>query len=166
MNYSELKESFRELKRNSPNDNLTAHIIFTDGSFAKEYPLLSRTYQFSSDNKAFWPSMGGYSIFAYCLDRTSDQGVRLDWYMAEEGNSGGWEVENCYILEWMRDAAAISDSIQIELEDGTTCYCFGETYIRACETTENGKVRLEPLAGNQMCDGERIELPTDQQISV
>ena len=62
----------------------------------------------------------------------------------------------------MRDAAAISDSIQIELEDGTTCYCFGETYIRACETTENGKVRLEPLAGNQMCDGERIELPTDR----
>ena len=162
MNYSELKASFRELKRNSPNDNLTAHIIFTDGSFAKEYPLLSRTYQFSSDNKAFWPSMGGYSIFAYCLDRTSDQGVRLDWYMAEEGNSGGWEVESCYILEWMRDAAAISDSIQIELEDDTTCYCFGETCIRACKTTENGKVRLEPLAGNQMCDGERIELPTDR----
>ena len=135
MNYSELKESFRELKRNSPNDNLTAHIIFTDGSFAKEYPLLSRTYQFSSDNKAFWPSMGGYSIFAYCLDRTSDQGVRLDWYMAEEGNSGGWEVESCYILEWMRDAAAISDSIQIELEDDTTCYCFGETCIRAFKTT-------------------------------
>ena len=37
MNYSELKEIFWELKRNSPNDNLTAHIIFTDGSFAKEY---------------------------------------------------------------------------------------------------------------------------------
>ena len=162
MNYSELKEIFWELKRNSPNDNLTAHIIFTDGSFAKEYPLLSRTYRFSSDNKAFWPSMGGYSIFAYCLDKTSDQGVRLDWYMEDEGNSGGWKVEDCYILEQMRDADTMSDLIQIELEDDTVCYCFGGTCIRVCETTVDGKVRLEPLAGNQMIDGKWIDLPIDR----
>lgn len=47
------------------------------------------------DNKAFQPNMGGYSIFACCLNVTSDQGIRLDWYMAEEGNSGGWKVEDC-----------------------------------------------------------------------
>ena len=150
MNHSELKEIFRELKRNAPNDNLTAHIIFTEGSFAKEYPLLSRTYRFSSDNKAFWP------------DKTSDQGVRLDWYMEDEGNSGGWKVEDCYILEQMRDADTMSDLIQIELEDDTVCYCFGGTCIRVCETTEDGKVRLEPLAGNQMMDGKWVDLPIDR----
>lgn len=107
MTYSELKQVFRDLKRNSPKEDLTAHIIFTEDSFDEQYPLLSRTYSFNSDNKAFWPNMGGYSIFAYCLDKTSDQGVRLDWYMAEEGNAGGWKIEGCYILEQMRDVAAI-----------------------------------------------------------
>ena len=86
-----------------------AHIIFTEDSFAQPYSLLSRTYRFSSDKKAFRPNMAGYSIFAYCLDETSDQGVRLDWYMEAEGNAGGWRVEGCYILERMRDAAAIPD---------------------------------------------------------
>ncbi len=162
MNYSELKGIFRKLKRTSPREDLAAHIIFTEDSFATHYPLLSRTYRFTSDNKAFWPNMGGYSIFAYCLDVTSDQGVRLDWYMAEEGNTNGWEVEDCYILERMRDAEAISDLIQIELEDNTICYCFGETCIRVCETTENGKVRLEPLAGNQMSGGEWVDLTIDR----
>ena len=33
MNYSELKRVFRELKATSPRDDLTAHIIFTEGSF-------------------------------------------------------------------------------------------------------------------------------------
>ena len=94
MVYSDLKQIFQGLKRNSPKEDLTAHIIFTEDSFAKPYSLLSRTYRFSSDNKAFWPNMGGYSIFAYCLDVTSDQGVRLDWYMAEEGNANGWKVED------------------------------------------------------------------------
>ena len=164
MNYSELKEIFRELKRTSPRKNLTAHIIFTEDSFTKQYPLLSRTYRFTSDNKAFWPSMGGYSIFAYCLDVTSDQGVRLDWYMSEEGNPGGWKVADCYILEQMQDAAAIPDPdlIQLEMEDETICYCFGETCIRMFETQENGKIRLEPLAGTQMVDGKWVELPIDR----
>ena len=30
MNYSELKQIFRELKATSPRDDLTAHIIFTE----------------------------------------------------------------------------------------------------------------------------------------
>ena len=53
MEYRELKRIFQELKRTSPREDLTAHIIFTEDSFAKEYPLLSRTYRFDSDNKAF-----------------------------------------------------------------------------------------------------------------
>ena len=33
MVYAELKQIFRELKRTSPKDDLTAHIIFTEYSF-------------------------------------------------------------------------------------------------------------------------------------
>ena len=166
MLYSEMKEIFQELKRTSPRKDLTAHIIFTEDSFAKEYPLLSRTYRISSDNKGFYPHMFSRSIFAYCLDVTSDQGVRLDWLMAAEGNPGGWKVEDCYILERMQDAEAICDCdlTRIELEDDTICYGFGSssTCIRVCETAENGKIRLEPLAGNQMIDGKWVDLPIDR----
>ncbi|MBD5150354.1 MAG: hypothetical protein HDT18_08320 [Oscillibacter sp.] len=164
MLYSELKEIFQELKRTSPRENLTAHIIFTEDSFNKPYPLLSRTYNVSSDNNGFWTGLISRSIFAYCLDVTSDQGVRLDWYMEEEGNPGGWKVEGCYILERMRDVDAINDLTRIELEDDTICYGFGSssTCIRVCETIEDGKVRLEPLGGNQMIDGKWVDLTIDR----
>ena len=162
MDYRELKQIFRELKQNSPRKDLTAHITFTADSFVNPYSLLSRTYRFSSDNKAFWPNMGGYSIFAYCLDKTSDQGVRLDWYMAEEGNAGGWKVEDCYILELMRDVDAIPNLTRMEQEDGTVCYFFGNTTIRVQETVESGKLRLEPIAGDQTACGEWVELPVDR----
>ena len=162
MNYSELKQVFRELKATSPRDDLTAHIIFTEDSFVKEYPLLSRTYRFNSDNKAFWPNMGGYSIFACCLDITSDRGVRLDWYMAEEGNPNGWKVEDCYILERMRDVATIPHYYRMEQDDGTVCYFFGDTCIRVRESEDNGKIRLEPVSGDQTVCGEWVELPIDR----
>ena len=70
MKYSELKQIFQEFKLTMPKEDLTAHIIFTEDSFDEKYPLLSRTYRFNSDNKAFWPNMGGYSIFGNCLDKT------------------------------------------------------------------------------------------------
>lgn len=162
MDYVELKQTFLELKRTSPREDLTAHIIFTEDSFAETYPLLSRTYRVSSDNKAFWSNMGGYSIFAYCLDVTSDQGVRLDWYMAEEGNSGGWKVQDCYILEQMRDAKAIPDYERTAQVDGTVCYYFGDTCIRVRETYEKNTARLEPVAGNQIACGEWTDLPIDR----
>ena len=60
MDYKELKQKFRDLKQTSPKETLTAHIIFTEDSFANPYSLLSRTYRFSSDNKAFRPNLGGY----------------------------------------------------------------------------------------------------------
>ena len=164
MKYKDLKNIFRELKSTSPKDDLTAHIIFTEDSFSRQYPLLSRTYRVSSDNKGFYPRMFSNSIFAYCLDKTSDQGIRLDCHMAEEGIPDGWKVEDCYILEQMRDAEAICDLTEIELEDETICYGFGSssTCIRVFETTKDGKVRLEPLAGNQMVDGKWVDLPIDR----
>jgi hypothetical protein len=161
LDYLELKQAFHELKRNSLAENPTAHITFTEDSFDEPYSLLSRTYRFSSDNNAFCSRMGGYSIFADCLDG-SDQGVRLDWYMAEEGNTGGWKVEDCYILEQMRDAAAIPHLTRTEQEDGTVCYFFGDTCIRAYETRSNGKIQLEPVSGDQAACGEWTELPLDR----
>lgn len=161
MDYNALKQVFRKLKRNSPKEDLTAHIIFTEDSFARIYPLLSRTYRLSSDNKAFWPNMGSYSIFADCLDGT-DQGVRLDWYMLEEGNPGGWRVEKCYILEQMRDAAAVPRAVRTEQGDGTVSYFFADTCIRVRESHEDGKVRLEPVAGDQTACGEWVDLSIDQ----
>ena len=162
MDYTDLKRIFQELKRASPREDLTAHIIFTEDSFDKPYPLLSRTYSVSSDNKAFWSRMGGRSIFAYCLDPNSDQGVRLDWYMAEEGNAGGWKVQDCYILEQMRDVAAIPKAERAEQEDGTVCWFFGDTCIRTREVTDGGRVRLEPVSGNQVACGEWTDLPIDR----
>ena len=161
MDYTHLKRVFQKLKHSSPSEDLTAHIIFTEDSFTKPYPLLSRTYSFSSDNKAFYPGMGGYSIFAYCLDGT-DQGVRLDWLMAEEGNPDGWKAADCYVLEQMWDAEAIFDLTEMELEDKSICYSFGGTCIRAYQISEGGKIRLEPLAGNQVIDGKWAELSIDR----
>lgn len=162
MNYSELKEVFQNLKQNSPKEDLTAHITFTEDSFAEPYSLLSRTYRFSSDNKAFWPNMSGYSIFGYCLDVTSDQGVRLDWYMEEEGNANGWRVEDCYILEHMQDVDAIPHHTRTVQDNGTVSYFFGYTIIRVRESLENGKIRLEPVTGDQLAGGEWFGLPIDR----
>lgn len=149
MTYLELKAVFQKWNRESHKEALTAHIIFTMDSFDREYSLLSRTYAVSSNNKAFRPNMGGYSIFGDSLDGT-DIGVRLEGYMAEEGNPGGWKVEDCYILDQMRDAVAISSLSRVEQGDGTVCYFFGDTTIRAEENVEDGKLCLTPASGDQV----------------
>ncbi|MBD5168948.1 MAG: hypothetical protein HDT20_02305 [Oscillibacter sp.] len=162
LNYAELKQIFQDLKRTSPREDLTAHIIFTEDSFDKPYSLLSRTYSVSSNNNGFWPGLISRSIFAYCLDVTSDQGVRLDWYMAEEGNPGGWKVETCYILERMRDVEAIPDLAKATQDDGTTCYFFGDTTIRAYKMMDNGRFVLKPVAGNQINSDGWVDLDIDR----
>ena len=162
MTYPELKNICREQKRTSPREDLTAHIIFTEDSFTRPYPLLSRTYLVSSDNKGFWPHMSSNSIFAWCLDPTSDQGVRLDWYMAKEGNKDGWKVEDCYILEKMRYVDTIPELARVQQPDGTVRYFFGGTSIQVREAADGGKITLEPLSGIQ-CNGSSYEdLPIDR----
>ena len=100
--YAEMKAAFREHELNHPKKHLTGCIVFTEDSFTQEYSLESRTYRVSSNNKAFQPNMGGYSIFGSSMDG-SDDGVRLESYMAEErGGSRGWKVDYCY-LEGMND---------------------------------------------------------------
>ena len=97
MTYSELKDYFRQSEKN--NQHVTGYITFTKDSFNKPYSEESRTYVVSSDNKAFIPGMGGYSIFGSALDG-SDNNVRLDQYMYDEhGTKTGWKVERCYIKD-------------------------------------------------------------------
>lgn len=102
MSYLEMKKRFREAENNR-SGHLTGYIVFSEDSFTKPYSLESRTYVVSSDNKAFQPNMGGYSIYASALDGT-DMGVRLEQYMAEErGGKDGWKVERCYMKEQSRE---------------------------------------------------------------
>ena len=47
----------------------------------------------SSNNKAYIPNMGGYSIYGSSIDG-SDPLVRLDMYMRGENH---WKTEQCYM---------------------------------------------------------------------
>lgn len=161
MKYSELRAAFYQHEETRPEQHLTAIIVFTEDSFDRRYPRLSRSYITSSNNKAYQPNMSSYSVFASCLDGT-DQGVRLEWYMEAHGNTGGWKVEDCYILEQMRDAAAIPSLNKTAQDDGTVCYFFGGTTIRAEESIDHGKLRLKPVAGDQVACGEWTDLDIDQ----
>lgn len=105
ITYAELAARFRA--RESANvgtpyherKHLTGCIVFTEDSFNQPYSLESRTYAVSSDNKAYIPNMGGYSIFGSAVDG-SDPGVRLEAYMAaERGGKDGWRVDYCYMTE-------------------------------------------------------------------
>lgn len=99
ITYKELESIFLAHERTRPKNHLTAHIVFAADSFTEPYSLESRTYVVSSNNKAFQPCMGGYSIFASSLDG-SDRGVRLEQYMAaERGGKDGWKVDYCYLVE-------------------------------------------------------------------
>lgn len=63
ISYPKLREIFLAHEADCPSKHLTAHIVFTEGSFDGEYSKECRTYIISSNNKAFQPGMGGYSIF-------------------------------------------------------------------------------------------------------
>lgn len=103
MEYKQLKDLLVRHECKQPETHLTAFITFA--SFGpndkKEYPWNSRTYVISSNNKAFQPDKGGYSIFGSCLDGT-DPCLRLDGLMAaERGDKNGWRVEDCGIAGYL-----------------------------------------------------------------
>lgn len=99
MTYGELVSAFRQHESKGGNDHLVGHIVFSQDSFSQPYSEAARTYVISSDNKAFIPGMGGYSIYGSSLDN-SDPCVRLERYMAaEKGGADGWKVERCYLVE-------------------------------------------------------------------
>lgn len=96
MSYSEMTAKFRAVERKG--GHLPGYIVFTPDSFEIPYDERGRTFGLSSDNKAFQPNMGGYSIYGYCIDGT-DPCVRLERYMAVEGGGkDGWKIERCYVM--------------------------------------------------------------------
>lgn len=103
MTYQKMQAYFRAAERQ--HQHLTGFIVFSPASFTKEYSLESRTYVVSSNNKAYQPNMGGYSIYASSLDG-SDPCVRLERYMASEhGGKDGWQIERCYMTSDELDRA-------------------------------------------------------------
>lgn len=96
MTYKEMTDFF--LAAEQAGKHLTGYIVFTQDSFEKSYSTESRTYEVSSDNKAYKPNMGSRSIYGSSLDRT-DLCVRLERYMAvEKGEPSGWRIERCYMM--------------------------------------------------------------------
>lgn len=103
MDYKQLKHLLSQHEQEHPGTHLIACITFASfGSTAKkDYSWSSRTYIISSDNKAFQPVKGGYSIYGRCLDGT-DPYLRLDLLMKEEhGGKDGWVVEDCGIAGYL-----------------------------------------------------------------
>lgn len=122
MSYGQLKQAFGDAERNGSGKHISGYIVFTADSFDKPYSEEARTYVVSSNNKAFQPNMGGYSIYASSLDG-SDPMVRLEGYMAaEHGGADGWKVERCYTKE--------PDKEIMDIIAGTCfiCDCRGENF--------------------------------------
>ena len=132
VSYRELVSRFRAAEKEGR--HLTGCVVFTKDSFNRSYSELSRTYEISSDNKAFQSNMGGYSIFGSCRDGT-DPCVRLEGYMsAEKGGKDGWKIERCYFKENQRE---ILDVI------AGTCFLCGKDGDRFASLTEDQALDLE-----------------------
>lgn len=104
MKYQELKALFQNHENGYPCSHLTGYITFSSfgPNARRDYTKLERTYVVSSNNKAFQPNKGGYSIFASCLDGKTDPCVRLEQYMADErGGKDGWKVEDCCLIGYL-----------------------------------------------------------------
>lgn len=107
ITYAEMAAAFRHREYPGAVKHLTGCIVFTEDGFNKPYSLEARTYRVSSNNKAYQPNMGGYSIYGSALDG-SDPMIRLERYMAaEKGGKNGWKVEYCYIEEEGKDSVRV-----------------------------------------------------------
>ena len=62
----------------------------------KEFSELSRSYRVSGNCNFFQSGMISNAIIGDCLDNSED-GIRLDWYMACDKPEERWEVDYCYI---------------------------------------------------------------------
>ena len=151
MNYRELKERFRAAERDREGKHLTGYIVFSQDSFTQPYSEESRTYEVSSDNKAFQPNMGGYSIYGSAIDG-SDPNVRVEKYMeAEQGGKEGWKVERCYMKQPGRE---IMDVIH-----GTAFICAtdGEKFVSLTDEQAKKYQVLFKLPEQFFKDGDSIE---------
>lgn len=66
MKFNELVTEF--CRANEEGRAMEGYIVFAPQSFELPYPLQSRTYLVSSDNKRFKKGMSGNSIFGSALD--------------------------------------------------------------------------------------------------
>lgn len=93
ITFQELKEKRLQWK--------SAVIVFTEDSFNKFYPLISRSYRLTEND--MWgldDTKIGRRITGSCLDGT-DQNVRLDYYMNQDNPENNWKIEYCYIEEYI-----------------------------------------------------------------
>lgn len=90
------KELCDYLEKN--HDKKGVAVIKQHPKWKKEYPLESRSYIISGDNKHFYDNMISRSIWASSLDGT-DRGVRLDHYLWDAEKEDRWEIDYCYIME-------------------------------------------------------------------
>lgn len=99
MEYKELRNILYAAA--AEHKTVEAFVTFTPDSFpGKEYSKEERTYLFTSNNKAFFPAAGGYSIFGDCMDG-KDLCIRLERYMrGEKGGADGWKIENCGVVKY------------------------------------------------------------------
>lgn len=122
MSYGEMTRKFHEIESSRTGQHLTGYIVFSQESFKEPFSEEARTYVVSSDNKAFIPGMGGYSIYGSALDG-SDPCVRLERYMqAEHGGENGWKIERCYMKESEREM------VEIMAGPFFICDCSGENF--------------------------------------
>ena len=122
MSYGEMTRKFHEIESSRTGQHLTGYIVFSQESFKEPFSEEARTYVVSSDNKAFIPGMGGYSIYGSALDG-SDPCVRLERYMrAEHGGENGWKIERCYMKESEREM------VEIIAGPFFICDCSGENF--------------------------------------
>ena len=127
--YAEMVKRFREAERNG-GKHLQGYVVITEDSFSKSYSEEARTYVVSSNNKAFIPSMGGYSIYASSLDG-SDPMVRLEGYLRDEhGGENGWKIERCYMKNPEREMLDV---------------IFGPFFICDCSGSNYGSLNQEQI---------------------
>ena len=94
LTWSELESRFMTAEKELR--HIVGYVTFTEGSYSKPYSLFERTYEVSSNCKAFQSVMNGYSIFGSCVDGT-DKNIRLDKYMRDQKSP--WKVEFCTVVE-------------------------------------------------------------------
>lgn len=141
MTWEELKARFRKHEATHPTYHLYGYVTFTEDSFDREYSDESRTYRISSNNKAFLPNANGYSIYANCLDGL-DCGVRLDWYMEDEGIRSGWKIEDCRIEEPAMSIDEARQIIERIKEENSTNFFNGILSIREMQQLFRSRYNL------------------------
>lgn len=92
LSYREMSDMFYHINKVGL-EHVCGYIVFSEENFKDVYSEQSRTYVVSSNNKAYIPGAGGYSIYGSCLDGT-DQNIRLEGYMRGEK---AWQIERCYM---------------------------------------------------------------------